>query len=381
MSLGTDSALRFDEERCTLLETLPANIPIEFLIDPSPGHLETVMDVFRPHIVIVSGHGHYDDLRGEHYLVTEQGHLRTARLVALCASYGCQLLVLSTCEGARLGGPVVDDGTILPADVIAFSFPVRTTTATRGLACLLQELVRGQPVDDAMASVRAIDTEDEYAFFNAVHLHRGRARSLRITDPAPPRSAPPATRCPGMELALGTLNSFAHWEEPATLLAPVGGGGDALIQHWAALVQRSQSQSTRWRVLLDGAPILGVGGAQLVRLAYPCDFVPVPTENLVYCDGMDRALAHTLLAARDKDLARNVAKHPLLGMPGFVNDLIAGRTEHEAVERFERENRMAEHCERYVNYRGGPISGRNRLPECGAPRYARFSTVWRSRIC
>jgi hypothetical protein len=37
--------------------------------------------------------------------------------------------------------------------------------------------------------------------------------------------------------------------------------------------------------------------------------------------------------------------------------------------------------ERYVNYRGGPISGRNRLPECGAPRYARFSTVWRSRIC
>jgi hypothetical protein len=44
MSLGTDSALRFDEERCTLLETLPANIPIEFLIDPSPRHLEAVMD-------------------------------------------------------------------------------------------------------------------------------------------------------------------------------------------------------------------------------------------------------------------------------------------------------------------------------------------------
>ncbi len=36
ISLGTDSALRFDEERCTLLETLPASIPIEFLIDPSP---------------------------------------------------------------------------------------------------------------------------------------------------------------------------------------------------------------------------------------------------------------------------------------------------------------------------------------------------------
>jgi hypothetical protein len=107
MSLGTDSALRFDEERRTLLDTLPANIPIEFLIDPSPRHLKAVMDVFRPHIVIVSGHGHYDDLQGEHYLATEQGHLRTARLVALCASYGCQLLVLSTCESARLGGPVM----------------------------------------------------------------------------------------------------------------------------------------------------------------------------------------------------------------------------------------------------------------------------------
>lgn|SRR6266850_5705470 len=34
--------------------------------------------------------------------------------------------------------------------------------------------------------------------------------------------------------------------------------------------------------------------------------------------------------------------HPLLGMLGFVNDLIAGRAEHEAVEHFERENRMAE---------------------------------------
>jgi hypothetical protein len=306
MSLGTDSALRFDEERCTLLETLPADIPIEFLIDPSPGHLDAVMDVFRPHIVIVSGHGHYDDLRGEHYLVTEHGRLRTARLVALCASYGCQLLVLSTCESARLSGPVIDDGTILPADLIAFSFPVRTTTAIQSLACLLQELIRGQTIDDAMAAVRTIETEDEYAFFNAVHLHRRRARSLQITAIPPPPPAPPAPRCPGMELALGTLNSFAHWDVPATLIAPVGGGGDALIKHWATLVQRSQSQATRWRVLLDGAPILDVDGAQLVRLAYPYAFAPVPRENLVYCDGMERELANSLLAAKDNDLARKV---------------------------------------------------------------------------
>jgi len=169
------------------------------------------MHGFRPHIVVISGHGHYDDFRGEHYLSLSHGQLaRTAQLVALCASYGCKLLVLSTCESARLGGPVVDDGTILPADLIAFSFPVRTTTATQGVACLFQELVRGQTIAEAMAAVRAIDTEDEYAFFNAVHLHRDRARSLRIMDSVPPPVGPPAPRCPGMELALSTLNAFAH---------------------------------------------------------------------------------------------------------------------------------------------------------------------------
>ena len=346
VSLGTDSAIRLDEERCILLETIPVSIPVEFLIDPSPGHLEAVLDGFRPHIVILSGHGHYDDLRGEHYLSAGNEQFHTARLVAACASYGCRLLVLSTCESARLGGPVIDDGTNLPADVIAFSFPVRTTTATESVACLFKELVHGQTINDAMAAVRAIDIEDEYAFFNAVHLHRRRARSLRITDIAPSPSGRPATRCPGMELDLGTLNSFAHWEEPATLLAPVGSGGDALVQHWAEIVQRSQTQASRWRVLLDGAPILDVEGAQLVRLAYPYSFVPVPAENLVYCDGMDRQLAKTLLAARDQNLAHHVSKHPLLGMPGFVNDLIAGRTEHEAIEHFERENRMAERAGR-----------------------------------
>jgi tetratricopeptide (TPR) repeat protein len=75
---------------------------------------------------------------------------------------------------------------------------------------------------------------------------------------------------------------------------------------------------------------------------HPFSFVPVPTENLVYCDGMDLEFATRLLAARDRDLARRVAKHPLLGMPSFVRDLMAGRAERKAVERFEQGNRMAE---------------------------------------
>ena len=347
VSFGADSALRFDEERCKLLETIPVSIPIEFLIDPSVQHLHAVMEGFRPHIVILSGHGHYDDLRGEHCIsTTHDRYLRTAWLVALCESYGCKLLVLSTCESARLGGPVISDDTNLPADLVAFSFPVRTTTATQSLACLFNELVLGHTIHDSMAAVRAIDTEDEYAFFNAVHLHRKRARSLRLIDVSPPKPGPPATRCPGMELNLGLLNSFAHRNEPTTLLAPTGSGGEALIQHWAELVQRSQTQATRWRVLLDGAPILDVEGAQLVRLAYPHSFVAVNTENFVYCDGMDRKFVKAFLRARDQELARVVAEHPLLGMPSFVNDLIAGCTEQVAVDHFERENRMAERAGR-----------------------------------
>ena len=197
-----------------------------------------------------------------------------------------------------------------------------------------------------MAAVRAIDTEDEYAFFNAVHLHRKRARSLRITDVSPPKPGSPATRCPGMEFDLGLLNGFAHCNEPTTVLAPVGSGAEALVHHWAELVQRSQTQATRWRVHLDGVAILDVEGAQLVRLVYPHSFVVVNTENLVYCDGMDREFAKAYLAARDQELARLVAEHPLQGMPSFVNDLIAGCTVQQAVEHFERENRMAERAAR-----------------------------------
>lgn len=343
VSLGTDSNLRLDEERCMLLDTVPPDIPIEFLFYSSARRFEFEIDAFRPHIVIVSGHGHYDELQGEHYLsLRDDGYVRTAEIVALCASYGCELLVLSTCESARLGGPVVDDRTVLPADVIAFSFPVMTTTATQSIECLLREVIWGRTVDEAMAAVRAIDSDDEYAFFNAVHLHRSRARSLHIGDAAPREPGAPATRCPGMEFTLGWLNGYAHWKEPATLLAAAGSGGETLIRHWAELVQRSQTQATRWRVLLDEVPILDVPGAQLVRLAYPCSFVPVPTENFVHGDGMDRRFASTLLAARDQNLAMQVAEHPLLGMLGFVSDLIAGRTEREAAERFEQQNRMAE---------------------------------------
>lgn len=347
VSLGTDSNLRLDEERCMFLDTIPADIPIEFLFYSSARRLEVEIDAFRPHIVIVSGHGHYDELQGEHFLsLRDDGYIRTAEIVALCASYGCELLVLSTCESARLGGPVVDDGTVLPADVIAFSFPVMTTTATQSIECLLREVIRGRTVDQAMAAVRAIDSDDEYAFFNAVHLHRSRARSLHISEAAPRQPGAPATRCPGMEFTLGWLNGYAHWEEPATLLAASGSGGETLIRHWAELVQRSQTQSTRWRVLLDEVPILNVPGAQLVRLAYPYSFAPVPTENFVYGDGMDQRFANTLLVARDQNLATQVAGHPLLGMLGFVNDLIAGRTEREATARFEQQNRMAERAGR-----------------------------------
>jgi len=232
------------------------------------------------------------------------------------------------------------------SDLIAFTFPVKTTTATQSIACLFQELVRGSTISEAMAAVRAIDVDDVYAFFNTVHLHRDHARSLLITDAAPRRPGPPAPRCPGMELGLATLNSVAHTPDPTTLIAALGSGGDALIQHWAALVRRSQSMAARWRVFLDGQPILNAPNGQLVRLEYTHSYVPLAGENLLYSDGMDQKFAQRQLAQRDADLACRMAKHPLLGMPGFVQDLLAGRTEQEAVEHFEQESRMAERAAR-----------------------------------
>ncbi len=182
VSLGTDSALRFDEERSRLLETIPDNIPIEFVIDTSPPRLEVTIDAFRPHIVIFSGHGYYDDLQREHYLsFGDDGNLRTGQLVGLCALYGCELLALSTCESARLGGPIVDDGTPLPADVIAFSFPVRTTTATQSLACLLREVIRGQTIDDAMAAVRALDAKENQYFTSTIMTAAAKSTVLTVS--------------------------------------------------------------------------------------------------------------------------------------------------------------------------------------------------------
>lgn len=197
VSLGTDSNLRLDEERCILLETMPANIPIEFLFYSSARRLEVEIDAFRPHIVIVSGHGHYDELQGEHFLsLPDDGYIRTAEIVALCASYGCKLLVLSTCESVRLGGPVVDEGTVLPADVIAFSFPVMTTTATQSIECLLREVIRGRTIDDAMAAVRAIDMRRRVCLLQrrpspsesrkvTAHKRGGSKTARRASNPVP----------------------------------------------------------------------------------------------------------------------------------------------------------------------------------------------------
>jgi hypothetical protein len=54
--------------------------------------------------------------------------------------------------------------------------------------------------------------------------------------------------------ALSTLNSFAHWDVPATVRAPVGSGGDALVQHWAALVRGPSHVEGVYCPALDFAP-------------------------------------------------------------------------------------------------------------------------------
>ena len=73
---------------------------------------------------------------------------------------------------------------------------------------------------------------------------------------------------------------------------------------------------------------------------------PCPLRTLCTATGWISDSQTLARGAETKTSQRGVAGHPLLGMPGFVNDLIAGRTEREAAERFERENRMAERAAR-----------------------------------
>ena len=348
ISLGTDDALRLDEERCVVLEALPSNMPVDFLLDPSIGHLGTALEVFRPALVIVSGHGSYDDIRHEHYVHTHQGPIPTRRLAEWCAQYGCEILLLSTCEGGRFGGALLDGGSIMPRDVVSFTFPVKSRTATESVQRFLLELGRGCSVSEAMAAVRSIDTDDEFAFFNCVHLHRAKARSLHLPAATRRKNRRIATRCPGMELPLGTLNAFAHWSDVTTLLAPVGGGGDTLIQHWSELVRRSQSQSRRWRILFnpDETAMRARRKQQVVRLAFSSRYFPVERDNVVYTDGISRTLAKAILKERLGAAASKVGDHPLLGMPAFLDSLSVGTSPEEAVLAFEDANEMRERAQR-----------------------------------
>jgi len=204
-----------------LLETVPASIPIEFLIDPvSRIRRGWVLDSFPDRrSSIVSGTR--PTTTTSEVNTTSQPDM-TSSSVRRKLSRAVRVLrgaSLWSCPRARVpawGGPVVDDGTILPADLIAFLVSGQNPqTATQSIACLFQEMVRGQTIAEAMAAVRRLSIlRTSMRFFNAgapaIATALDRCASWTLCLPA---VGSPAPRCPGgWNSPLSTLNAFAHWD-------------------------------------------------------------------------------------------------------------------------------------------------------------------------
>jgi hypothetical protein len=145
ISFGVDSALRLDEERCRLLDILPRELPITFLLNPTHEELVENAETLRPLIMTISGHGSYDDILDVHSIKSLEGKLETRQLVRTAADLGCELLLLWTCESARLGVPLQfsDNTNEAPPDLISFTYPVSSGTAIRSIRVLFERLLAG----------------------------------------------------------------------------------------------------------------------------------------------------------------------------------------------------------------------------------------------
>jgi hypothetical protein len=248
ISMGFDPVLSLDEERCLLLDELPERMSLSFLLNPMFEELGPVLVRLKPQMIVISGHGRYRDIEDVHVMQGFPDEVPTASLVRLAGLCGCQLLVLSTCEGARLSSSLALQGKsmYLPADVVSFTYPANSSTILDSLRVLIRALVAGKSSADAIREVRGIETDDEYAFFNIAHYHAINQPFFQFPQEmnlsSGLQTAPPAVRsprCSGHEAELLGLDKIANTNHVTTVMAPAGCEAEALITHWHALNSRS----------------------------------------------------------------------------------------------------------------------------------------------
>ena len=398
VSLGFDFSLRLDEERAVLLNELPDNCEATFLLNPPPKALEDVLAAVRPSVIVISGHGGYDDLADKHTIETIGTPLVTGELIALAARHDCGLLLLWTCESARLSSGIVTTGVgkKLPVDVISFTYPVRSDTAISAARNFISAIVEGQSSAEAVESIRDQDTEDVYSFFNVVHYHAGDAPYFQIDPTEYGSSSHSAPSCPGREEALLMLELEAQRASVTTVLAPRGSGVTSLLSHWCALKSQSalgtavsvgsgqidkyrdKPSADRWLIIdnPDSSISMERITQQVVRSATPDSFRSREEEAVVVFSGIDKEAAIAETERRFGAPIQELVEHPLITIPKFLEDLTHGLTPDQATVTFENLNKMAE---RYAKL-GKPgrlfasllvtVHGEAHLPPGGLAEYA-----------
>jgi tetratricopeptide (TPR) repeat protein len=365
ISLGVDPSLRLDEERAAILNTLPDNSEVIFLLNPPHEALEEVFARIRPDIVMISGHGAYDDLMDQHLVQTITAPIPTKDLIALAGKYGSGLLLLWTCESARLSSGIVtpDAGNKLPVDVISFTYPVRSDTAISAARQILKLIIEGRSSAQTVEAIRGERSGDDvYSFFNIVHYHTGGEPFFEVDPAAYSGSSHSAPACPGREEDLLMLDSTAHSASVTTILAPEGSGVRSLLSHWQALQSQSpfgtalsvrsdqidkcreRPSTDRWLIVDDMDAKANLNGItqQVVRIVAPDTFSSLKDEAIVVLQGIDKEAAiakiRELFGAEIKELI----EHPLCTIPTFLEDVARGQTTAQATAIFEEANKMPE---------------------------------------
>lgn len=366
ISYGVDSALRLDEERCSLLDIFPMDVPVTFLLNPTLEELAYTVETLKPMVVIISGHGSYDDISNVHSIESLEGKLETHELIQSTADCGCRLLLLWTCESARLGVPLqfLEKSNDVPPDLISFTYPVSSRTAILAVRILFERLLAGEAIDLAADAVRGVDYRDSYAFFNLVHYHQTGMPFFRLRRVNGSRDSHHAGRCAGREFALTVLDVKARENRVTTIVAPVGCGAFTLLRHWSDLNSRSASLRTinvegptdlgklrrvsahvGWLVLLSKIDIPRAN-CSIVRWIAPADYDGNHSGGAMLLAELEGDAAEKKNFEILGNRANIVASHPLAGVPGFIAKIANGATPDQAQEWFELANRMSERMDR-----------------------------------
>ena len=204
-----------------------------------------VLRALKPEVILISGHGRYKDIENIHVMQGHTSDIATTDLIRAAAICGCQLLVLSTCEGARIPPGLFSAATMLSCRGMS----------SRSVTRRMFDISRGFGISPALSSPETISPTPSAASvpWTATTNMRSQHRSLpchrtvflppsRGCGDRPARQRPPAAgapRCPGREEDLLALDKIAHTTKATAVITPAECEAWQLFLHWQALHSRS----------------------------------------------------------------------------------------------------------------------------------------------